>query len=540
MKHIFLSVLISFFLSFSVRGQFIDIRTPNFSISHVNAAQVIEDSLFFYPSLDSLLPGGKERNIAYFKYKVFLNNQNQAVFDTTTIVKDSFNVISHHFVENDTGIIEVGSIRYNKTNDSSSLDSRIWVKTDNYPHYDSISILPKLDTGEISFRIYKAIKVQQHLYLFGGTSFDYFPYSKAFALKYNLKTKKVAVNYYYCHAFFCLIHDAIYLPKEGKFIVTSTSLIRDTLAPHPFGGGIAKIDTNLLLDTASTQVMIVNYGPPLYVPIKQYNHSTSIFSVNKREFLIAGSINNSHSIGRPPNYKNNKYDEDIAVSLRSKDSLLETAVPNIYGKIDTGESQLVNVLAFEKVDSNLFVVASNMDFNIFFPESYNTSLALFGMNEAGKKHWELYLPYKSYCDVRKIQADKKGGLWVVAVCSETDPNPNIDFKSYVKVAYLDSLAFWPRNAGTLVGIEEQPSSIEKSFSIFPNPAKGQLTIKQFGLLERLHFKMYDLNGRLVQTSTGKGHQTLLNIEHLHSGMYVLRIERSNGESLKTEKIVVEE
>jgi len=69
MKHIFLSVLISFFLSFSVRGQFIDIRTPNFSISHVNAAQVIEDSLFFFRSLDSLLPGGKERSIAYFNCK---------------------------------------------------------------------------------------------------------------------------------------------------------------------------------------------------------------------------------------------------------------------------------------------------------------------------------------------------------------------------------------------------------------------------------------------------------------------------------------
>ena len=336
-----------------------------------------------------------------------------------------------------------------------------------------------------------------------------------------------------------MIHDAIYLEDQAKFIVTSAALIRDTLAQHGFGGGIAKIDTNLIMDTASSHIMEVNYAPPGYVPLKQYIHSTTLFNVNAEEFLIAGGITNPHSINPPPNIKNNKYDEDIAVSLRSKDSLMETAVPNIYGKIDTGESHPADIFIFEKIDSNLFVAASNMNLNNFFPENYNTSLALFGMNEAGKKHWELYLPFKDYCFTTKAVPDSKGGLWVVAVCSETDPNPNINFKSYVKVAYLDSLAFWPRKGGTVVGLEKPISSVEKSFSIFPNPAKYQLNIKQFGLLERLHYKIYDLSGRLLQTAIEKTHHSRLNIENLVNGLYLLRIERANGELIKTEKFVVE-
>ena len=193
MKTVSLIFLFAFLLALPGKGQFIDIKSPDISTFFVNAAMVSEDSLFFFPTSDSLLPNGKKRIPAYSKHKVVLNGQRQAIFDTTTIVKDSFEVITHHILTaKNSGRIEVGSIRHN---DSNAFDSRIWIKTDQFPHYDSIQILPKIDTGNFFFRIFKAIPIKNQIYIFGDVAFNYFPFSKALALKYNLKTQQFTVNY---------------------------------------------------------------------------------------------------------------------------------------------------------------------------------------------------------------------------------------------------------------------------------------------------------------------------------------------------------
>jgi len=125
---------------------------------------------------------------------------------------------------------------------------------------------------------------------------------------------------------------------------------------------------------------------------------------------------------------------------------------------------------------------------------------------------------------------------------ETNPSWGHEFNTYLKglggpyynnshgVEYSDerSLVYYKKDGvsyGTpfnLLGIENQ-LEIQQSFTLFPNPAKDQVTItyKNEGSFA---FECYDLLGKLVQTETITNSGQTINISSLNSGMYLYRVK----------------
>jgi hypothetical protein len=441
-----------------------------------------------------------------------LVDSNLMVFQYKAIKKSGF--LFEIGTKHDSGISSPGTIWY--------INSMIKA--------DSMINLPLLDSNFNSIAIDEVIEMGNYVYVFGGLKIDSFPYNKSYSLKIHKQSAYFQLKSYFCYAAFCDIDRAIYDKLNQKFIVISTARIGNTQAP--WGAGIAKLDTNLNLIPNTAQKIDVVYSQ--HFPQDAYEYSADIEWVNDSLFLTAGTVNNAQQFPSQTPNPNPDYGADIAVSLRSSNTLQEISTTNVYGKVDTAESQGPGEFILEKIDSNLFVAVTNSRYYNPQPEPWNTSLALFGLDTAGNKHWEYYMPYNDYCWAKNAHPTSDGGLWVSIQCSG---NLNLQAGTYDyfgKVAYIDSIAHWPR-IGT-VG-EREIKKEAKDFVVYPNPTNDYLKVKQYGLITALNYEVYDQSGRLLRSKKAAEHQVEINIQDLAKGFYILRISNKNGELIKTEKIV---
>lgn len=122
---------------------------------------------------------------------------------------------------------------------------------------------------------------------------------------------------------------------------------------------------------------------------------------------------------------------------------------------------------------------------------------------------------------------------------------------------LDSAGDWeieitdnaPADTGTLTDwyIEVCESTLETkdfgeftSFSLFPNPNKGEFTVKlNSGSNNNIKVDVYDIRGRSIYNNTyrntGQFNQSI-QLNHAQSGMYILKV--SDGERSTTKKIII--
>lgn len=78
------------------------------------------------------------------------------------------------------------------------------------------------------------------------------------------------------------------------------------------------------------------------------------------------------------------------------------------------------------------------------------------------------------------------------------------------------------------GVEENVS-VKKSISLFPNPAKGFVTIQSDEPSVTLkHVEVYDVMGRMVLSETLDGQSQEFSISKLVSGIYHVRVQTNNG------------
>jgi hypothetical protein len=117
---------------------------------------------------------------------------------------------------------------------------------------------------------------------------------------------------------------------------------------------------------------------------------------------------------------------------------------------------------------------------------------------------------------------------------------------YNKIAVADSvvkIVFDPENFilndirilknPQLTGIEKLKDKV--AFSVYPNPAKDQITVSSY--LEKFELFLYDLNGKLIQSSLGFDYEKNL-ISNEKAGLYLLKIHTEKGDYFR--KIQIEE
>lgn len=79
-----------------------------------------------------------------------------------------------------------------------------------------------------------------------------------------------------------------------------------------------------------------------------------------------------------------------------------------------------------------------------------------------------------------------------------------------------------------VGLKETDKIDKLNYSIFPNPSSGQFTFRQYNLMERYQFTLFDSQGRKVGEYQFIQSNNELNISNLPNGIYVYQLKDNEG------------
>ncbi len=80
------------------------------------------------------------------------------------------------------------------------------------------------------------------------------------------------------------------------------------------------------------------------------------------------------------------------------------------------------------------------------------------------------------------------------------------------------------------------AALEKGFAIYPNPAKGEVNISLNKSVKGATYQIVDLSGKLISNGIMTNEKTKINISHLKTGTYRIRIS-NNGETMSKNLIV---
>ena len=120
-----------------------------------------------------------------------------------------------------------------------------------------------------------------------------------------------------------------------------------------------------------------------------------------------------------------------------------------------------------------------------------------------------------------INTDSKGNVIMVAMVQDSTSTGSWDNDLYI--LKVDSNGnFNP------VGLKEVDRIDPLNYAIFPNPAKDQLTFRQFNLKESYQMNLFDQQGRLVKQYHFNQFDNQFELSNVPNGIYVYQLTDSKG------------
>ena len=102
-------------------------------------------------------------------------------------------------------------------------------------------------------------------------------------------------------------------------------------------------------------------------------------------------------------------------------------------------------------------------------------------------------------------------------------------------AYLDNISFPCGKVNHPVSIHQYTQN-ESSLQVWPNPATNYIHVAIDNDGQDYTFRIFDLNGRLLQGGRLTDNDTQISVSHYTSGTYILQVE-DNQHHIQTKKIV---
>jgi hypothetical protein len=96
---------------------------------------------------------------------------------------------------------------------------------------------------------------------------------------------------------------------------------------------------------------------------------------------------------------------------------------------------------------------------------------------------------------------------------------------------VQKFSFGPSSPTSLL-----PTVEDYGISLFPNPVKDELTLKIENFVQGTTYRIFDINGRLIEAGRILAQQTQIDMQGFTSGNYILVVEQS-GRQIQSFKIV---
>ncbi|MEQ8624921.1 MAG: T9SS type A sorting domain-containing protein [Vicingaceae bacterium] len=122
-----------------------------------------------------------------------------------------------------------------------------------------------------------------------------------------------------------------------------------------------------------------------------------------------------------------------------------------------------------------------------------------------------------------LNTDSEGNVIMVGSVQETDFTDSFNRELYI--LKVDSNGNY-----NPVGLKETDKIDKLNYSIFPNPSSGQFTFRQYNVMERYQFTLFDSQGRKVEELNFIQSNNEFNINNLPDGVYLYQLRDSKGRS----------
>ena len=88
-----------------------------------------------------------------------------------------------------------------------------------------------------------------------------------------------------------------------------------------------------------------------------------------------------------------------------------------------------------------------------------------------------------------------------------------------------------------VGLDDKALS-ENSFSLYPNPVSNELKLQLNGVeTDKLHYALYDVQGKLISTSEVKENETTIPVSQLPTATYFIHLINQENKKVQSFKII---
>jgi glucose/arabinose dehydrogenase len=239
-----------------------------------------------------------------------------------------------------------------------------------------------------------------------------------------------------------------------------------------------------------------------------------------------GSVNTL--INQNNSSPNKNYESFLKFDISAISADVSSAVLRINGRLNNTQSPTVPVAVYNV--TNTTWVENSITWNNK-PAAQTTILATTNIAGTANQYYEWDI-------TAQVVAARSVGLDFITLklLNVNTTNNQVLFNSKEAAANRPELVVTHSGAGLRLAGTSDNNIEQNSIAIYPNPAKGMLTIHNSSGVATL--KLYDLKGRLLrQRLIGRNEVQQIPVRDLKNGLYLIRIQSEKG--ILTKKIVIE-
>lgn len=305
--------------------------------------------------------------------------------------------------------------------------------------------------------------------------------------------------------------DAIFLARwnnDGDFIL-GMGIYGEGNYDYVQIRGLAVDDQNNIYVSGNTdQNLVVDLDPSI---------NTTFVNTNKYENYFLAKYNLNFALIWA---KNIQTDDNLYYTYTNSNIALSNSYLAYVIDVGSGIVSYSDQTSIDTLSNGM-----NYGFNVSAIDTYTG-------NVYNKANFEGVDATNSYFSLNDFSIDQDENIHIIGDFQKTvDFNP-FDFSTVYDTSFLylapNNYTTSPfnlmLNTSNFLGIEESPNAIEAQ--LYPNPTKDRITITTEAELKNI--SIFDLQGNLVLSTNTEGNMKELNVEHLHSGLYIAIISTDKG------------